>query len=122
MIKSNLGSPKNQSQCVRTTLACSATQSPVRLNPDQVNCAEAEFLIRVQSLERALRQTQPVVEDANDCVIDLQRLADERTQDTRHRSYRRSWVCLVHDLRRCQRIVLRDIEGLCGARITNSLR
>jgi len=48
------------------------------LNPDYANSAEAELFIRVQSLERALGQTQPVVEDANDCIIHFQRLADER--------------------------------------------
>jgi hypothetical protein len=90
-----------------------------RLRPDHVSCTEAQLVIRVQSLERALWQTQLIVENANDYVIDFQRLADERAQDNLHHSYRRSWVRCVHDLRKCERVVLGDTEVL---RLTNSLR
>lgn len=85
---------------------------------DDAGLAAAVFFERVQTLECAFRQTQSIIEDLEDRVVDLEGLADERGYGRRHCCGGWSWVRSVDDVREGEGIVLGDVDELDGVELT----
>ena len=85
---------------------------------DHTSFAATGFFKGMQPFKRALRQTQPVIEDTKHGVVDFKGLADEWGHNCWNCRGSRCRVCSVNDIRKGKRVVLCDVDEFDGVQLT----